>query len=65
MCPWLLERSTVNYFEIFKSLNFEGVQDVKLNRKERLIESNISDKMLYDWSSRVKLKGSLPQVRWA
>ena len=65
MCPWLLERSTVNYFKIFKSLNFEGVQDVKLNRKERLIESNISDKMLYDWSSRVKLKGSLPQVRWA
>ena len=40
------KRSTVNYFKIFKSLNFEGVQDVKLNRKERLIESNISDKML-------------------
>ena len=65
MCPWLLERSTVNYFEIFKSLNFEGVQDVKLNRKERLIESNISDKMLDGWSSQVKLKGSLSQVRWA
>ena len=65
MCSWLLERSTVTYFEIFKILNFESVQDVKLNRKERLIESNISDKMLDSWSSRVKLKGSLPQVRWA
>ena len=29
MCPWLLERLPVNHFELFESLNFESVQDVK------------------------------------
>ena len=27
---WLLERSAVNYVELFESLNFETVQDVKI-----------------------------------
>ena len=27
---WLLERLAVNYFELFESLNFETVQDVKI-----------------------------------
>ena len=29
MCPWLLERLPVNHSELFESLNFESVQDVK------------------------------------
>ena len=27
---WLLERLAVNYFELFESINFETVQDVKI-----------------------------------
>ena len=36
MCPWLLERLPVNYFELYESLNFESVQDVKIGSKRRI-----------------------------
>ena len=35
MFRWLLERLAVNYFEIFESLNFETVQNVKIGSQRR------------------------------
>ena len=35
MFRWLLERLAINYFEIFESLNFETVQNVKIGSQRR------------------------------
>ena len=65
MFPWPRELLAVNYFELFESLNFETVQDVKIGSKSKdwwnLI--NISDKcsiQVHGWSEKVR---TLPWVR--
>ena len=35
MFRWLLERLVVDYFELFESLNFETIQDVKIGPQRK------------------------------